>query len=395
MSMDKKTRVHITGMGVVSAAGIGKRESMDKLANGLRDPSPPTLFDSPLDKPAFEIHDIPQEYMLEGQRTLGLAYMALEEATAEAGIDSDSLKGLRVGVCMGTTVASQLNDIDFYRRFRDSGNPPLEPVERFLSGDLAECVAKRFSLDGPVMSVVNACSSSTDAVGVALSWLRSGLCDIAIAGGADELNRVPYCGFNSLGIMSPEPCAPFDRDRKGLNLGEGAGVLVLESEASARRRGIRSELYIAGFGASADAYHLTAPHPEGRGLRRAIDLALSEADIKPGDIAFVNAHGTATPDNDKVEGRTLLDIFGQEIKVASTKGYTGHTLGAAGGVEAVFSALALMEGEAPVNAGFDNPDPEIGLVPVTEKTPLNGRFVLSTSLAFGGNNAALVIGREG
>jgi 3-oxoacyl-(acyl-carrier-protein) synthase len=331
--------------------------------------------------------------MLKGQHTLGLAYCAADEAALEAGLDRDSVKGLRVGVCMGTTVASQLNDIGFYRRFRESGDPPLEPVERFLGGDLSECIAKRFELDGPLMTVVNACSSSTDAVGVALSWLGSGLCDMALAGGADELNLVPYCGFASLGIMSPEACSPFDRDRKGLNLGEGAGVLVLETRESAIRRGVDSNLYVAGFGASADAYHLTAPHPEGRGLRRAIDLALREAGLSPSEIAFINAHGTATPDNDRVEGRTLLDIFGPSVKVASTKGYTGHTLGAAGGLEAAFSALALRAGTAPPSAGFDNPDDDIGLLPLTENTPLNGRFVLSTSLAFGGNNAALVLGQ--
>jgi 3-oxoacyl-(acyl-carrier-protein) synthase len=393
--MDKKKRVLITGMGVVSAAGTGKAESLRLLASGLRNPASPTLFDSPLDKPAFEVQGLPHDYRLEGQRTLGLALLAADEAAAEAGLDSESLKGVRVGVCMGTTVASQLNDIEFYSRFRESGDPSLEPVERFLDGDLSECIAKRFSLEGPLMTVVNACSSSTDAVGVALSWLRSGLCDIAIAGGADELNRVPYSGFSSLGTMSPMVCAPFDRDRNGLNLGEGAGVLVLETGESAMRRGISSNLFVAGFGASADAYHLTAPHPEGRGLRRAVELALGEAGITPSEVAFVNAHGTATPDNDRVEGRTLLDIFGPDVKVASTKGYTGHTLGAAGGVEAVFSALALREGAAPPNAGYEIMDEDIGLLPLVENTPVKGKYVLSTSLAFGGNNAALILGKEG
>ena len=395
MPMDKNKRILITGLGVVSAAGIGKAESMRAIASGLRNPAPPTLFSSTLENPAFEVQDLPGEYRLEGRRTLGLALLAADEAAGEASLDSDSVKGLRVGVCMGTTVASQLNDIDFYRRFRETGDPPLGPVERFLSGDLSECIAGKYGLEGPLMTVVNACSSSTDAVGVALSWLRSGLCDIAIAGGADELNRVPFCGFSSLGIMSPEACAPFDRDRKGLNLGEGAGVLVLETEASALRRGVDSGLFVAGFGASADAYHLTAPHPEGKGLRRALELAIREAGISASEIAFINAHGTATPENDRVEGRTLLEIFGPRVKVASTKGYTGHTLGAAGGIEAVFSALALREGIAPASAGFENLDEEIGLLPLTENTPLRGNYVLSTSLAFGGNNAALVLGLGG
>ena len=243
------------------------------------------------------------------------------------------------------------------------------------------------------MSIVNACSSGADAIGVGMSWIRSGLCDIALVGGADELNRVPYAGFNSLGIASPEPCAPFDRHRKGLNLGEGAGLLILESAPSAKRRGIEAKIYAAGFGACADAYHLTAPHPEGRGLRQAISRAIAEANCKAGEITFINAHGTATPENDKVEGRTLLDMFGPDIKVASTKGYTGHTLGGAGGIEAVFLALALREGFAPASAGFTEMDEEIGLTPLTEKTLIDGSLGMSTSLAFGGNNAALILGR--
>lgn len=383
----------ITGMGVVSAAGKGVEETLSSLASGRRDPAPPTLIDSPLKNPAFEVLGLDEKYCIHGQRTLGLMLMAAHEAASMAGISQGSLKGARVGVCLGTTVASQLNDISFYRTYKESGDPGLEPVERFLGGDLSDCVAEHFGLHGPRMSVVNACSSGTDAIGVAMSWLRAGLCDMVFAGGADELNRVPYAGFNSLGITSPEPCAPFDKNRRGLNLGEGAGMLVLERADFAASRGAgTSGLYAAGFGASADAYHLTAPHPEGKGLRRAIARAISEAGCSPSDIGYINAHGTATPDNDKVEGQTLLDIFGPDVKVSSTKGYTGHTLGGAGGIEAVFSALALREGLAPMNAGFRELDDEIGLTPLRENASFDGGFVMSTSLAFGGNNAALVIG---
>jgi 3-oxoacyl-(acyl-carrier-protein) synthase len=188
-------------------------------------------------------------------------------------------------------------------------------------------------------------------------------------------------------------CAPFDRDRQGLNLGEGAGVLVLEKKSIALQRGRSSDLFLGGYGSLSDAYHLTAPSPDGVGLKASLRTALDEAGITPQEVAFVNAHGTGTADNDQVEGTVLAEVFGAGLKMLSTKGYTGHTLGAAGGLEAVFTAAGLREGWIPASAGFLNRDEAIPLAPVREKTPVCGRYAVSTSLAFGGNNAAIVIGR--
>ncbi len=384
--------VFITGMGVVSAAGVGVSASLASMEAGERNSGPVSLFSSPIDLPVFEVASLPPRNSPGKMRTLELLELALEEALADAGLDS--FDGIRVGVALGTTVACQLNDLGFYSTFRESHAASMDSVDGFLEGNLAEATARRLGLEGPMMVVTNACSSGTDAIGAAMSWLNAGLCDVAIAGGADEMNRIPICGFNALGVASDEPCAPFDKNRHGLNLGEGAGVMILETAESTTRRGISSSLRVCGYGSSADAYHLTAPHPEGEGLVRAIDVALGQAGIHPSDIAFINAHGTSTPDNDKVEGQTLLRLFGKEIKVLSTKGYTGHTLGAAGGIEAVFSAAGLREGWIPGSAGFQTVDEEIGLVPTTGKTEITGRYALSTSLAFGGNNAALVIGLD-
>jgi 3-oxoacyl-(acyl-carrier-protein) synthase len=244
------------------------------------------------------------------------------------------------------------------------------------------------------LTVVNACSSGTDALGVALSWLKADLCDIVIAGGADELSHIPYCGFGSLGILNPDLCAPFDQDRKGLNLGEGAGVMVIEKDAVARSRGVAADLFLAGYGSLADAYHLTAPSPDGVGLKASLRAALAEAGIGPRDVSFVNAHGTGTHDNDLVEGKVLAELFGPSVTMLSTKGFTGHTLGAAGGLEAVFTAAGLRAGWLPASAGFMTPDEAIPVAPVREKTLVSGHYAVSTSLAFGGNNAAVVIGRE-
>jgi 3-oxoacyl-(acyl-carrier-protein) synthase len=270
----------------------------------------------------------------------------------------------------------------------------MDPVDRYLKGNLAEAVGRAIGVRGPAVTVVNACSSGTDAIGVALSWLRSGVCDIALAGGADELNRVPLCGFGVLGILSDSICAPFDRDRKGLNLGEGAGVLVLESAETCRKRRGVPLLELSGYGSAADAYHLTAPRPDGTGLEAALLRAMSEAGVEPDDVCFVNAHGTATPANDRIEGAVFRKIFGSEIRFLSTKGYTGHTLGAAGGLEAAFAAAALREGWIPASAGFIRQDDEIGLSPVAKKTVISGPCAISTSLGFGGNNAAIVIRRH-
>ncbi len=366
-----KTNIAITGMGAISAAGANLTETLNTFRLGQTNKE--TVFEHRMS-------------------TLSLALCAVEEALNDAELKKD-IEDFRVGVSLGTTVASQLNDVDFYRLYRSSGKASMKPVNRFLKGNLAQSVADITKVKGPCVTVVNACSSGADAIGVALSWLRNGECDIAIAGGADELNRIPVCGFGALGIVSESLCAPFDRDRNGLNLGEGAGILVLERETCAHKRGKKPILYLAGYGSSADAYHLTAPRPDGTGLETAINRALSEANISSQDICFVNAHGTATRNNDKVEGMVLARVFGKDVKVLSTKGFTGHTLGGAGGLEAVFMGTALLEGWIPASVGFEHQDEEIPITPVREKTCIQGSFAVSTSLAFGGNNAAIVIGK--
>jgi 3-oxoacyl-(acyl-carrier-protein) synthase len=386
-----RTDILITGLGAISAAGNNIAETLDSFAHAQRNAGPVTLFPTTTNCPVFEVKQIPREYFLEGQRTLSLALIAVTQALVEARIGD--LSGYRVGVCLGTTVASQLNDLQFYTSYRQQSSVSMIAVDRYLKGNLAEFIARRVKARGPALTVVNACSSGTDAIGVALSWLKSDLCDIVIAGGADELNHIPYCGFGSLGIVNPGLCAPFDRDRKGLNLGEGAGVMVVEKKSSAEQRGITSNLFLCGYGSLSDAYHLTAPSPDGVGLKASLRTALDEAGVAPQDVSFVNAHGTGTFDNDQVEGTVLAEIFGAELKMLSTKGYTGHTLGAAGGLEAVFTAAGLRAGWIPASAGFLHRDEAIPLAPVREKTYISGRYAVSTSLAFGGNNAALVIGR--
>jgi len=384
--------VVITGMGVISAGGKNTSETLDTFAAGRRSGAHVSLFQTDLTYPVFEVNALLDDDS-DTMRTLKLAFIAVRQAIEDSGLE-DALDVFRVGVCIGTTVASQLNDIDFYKEYRNTEKAPMHSVERYLKGNLAEALAHALGLRGPACTIVNACSSGTDAIGVGLSWLRTGLCDIVICGGADELNRVPLCGFGALGVVSNSLCKPFDSERSGLNLGEGAGVIVIEKEEICRKRGKKEKLFLLGYGLAADAYHLTAPRPDGSGLEAALARAMHEAGITPSEVAFINAHGTATPDNDLVEGKVLERFFGSKLKFLSTKGYTGHTLGAAGGIEAVFTILGLREGWIPQSAGFQKHDEAIGISPVAEKTAIRGKYAISTSLAFGGNNSAIVMAKS-
>ena len=383
------TDIAITGLGAISAGGNNIQETLMSFSSGARNGGPVTLFKTELNYPVFQVQNFsPPEP--NSMRTLNLAFQAVQEAIQEAGF-INGFGNLRVGICLGTTVASQLNDTDFYRQYRSQQTAPMNSVDRYLKSNLAQALGEYLKIRPEFCTtIVNACSSGTDAIGVGLSWLRNDYCDLVIAGGADELNRVPLDGFGSLSVVSKSLCAPFDCHRSGLNLGEGAGVVILEKETVCRNRGKTPALLLKGYGLAADAYHLTAPRPDGSGLEQALEQALGEAHIQPKDIAFVNAHGTATKDNDLVEGKVLARVFGPKIKFISTKGFTGHTLGAAGGLEAVFTCLGLREGWIPASPGFLDLDPEIGIAPVNQKTQVNGNYAVSTSLAFGGNNSALI-----
>ncbi len=389
-----KPSVRVAGIGAVSAAGHDVASHLDSFRSGVRNPTNTLPFDCSIAAPTFQVTaalpTLPPQY--NNNRTLRLTMHALAEAMADADLKKFPPTS-KVGVCIGTTVASQLNSLPFHEAYRRTGQPPLQPVYDYLHANLAQAVGDLLNVSGPRMTVCNACSSGADAIGVAANWIHAGLCDIAIAGGADEINRVPIAGFASLGVMSSQPCTPFDRDRAGLNLGEGAGILLLESATRAESRRKKNTFEIAGFGAACDAHHLTAPHPQGRGLEAAISAALSQANITPTQVAFINAHGTATLDNDRVEANLIAHLFGPAASFLSTKGYTGHTLGAAGGLEAVFTILGLRENWIPASIGFENQPDDIPISPVRERTQIDGQFALSTSLAFGGNNAAVLIRR--
>lgn len=394
-------RIAITGDGLVSALGLGVAECMANLYAGVIQPIGAGRVESTLKEapPVFAVAAELAEAAPGTTRTARLALLATREALVTAGLFQQITDAApaafapavpaRVGITMGTTVGCTFNDEAFYRAFRLGQRPSSAPIETYLASDLASLVAREVGAEGPRATVANACASGTDAIGLGARWLDEGRCDLVLAGGADALTRFPYLGFATMN-SSRERCRPFDVGRQGLNLGEGAGILVLEREADARRRGARVLGLVAGYGASADAYHATAPHPEGRGLRHAIAQALVEAELEAQAIGIVNAHGTGTRENDRVEGKALFELFPHAPAVFSTKGYTGHTTGAAGAIEAIFTVRNLLDGRVPRSGGLETPDPECLIRPTEETRAVAARAALSDSLAFGGANAALV-----
>ncbi len=362
------------------------RENLESIINGCRD----NLSVSDTGQKTFSV---PLKHNSDYSRSIELLIQALNEARHDSKLD-DMPDDVRIGVVIGTTSASFLNDIRFHRRLRD-GNLDQETLKLYLSGNPAEYVKHTLKLTGPAATVTNACSSGTDAVGIGLSWLNAGMCDIVFAGGCDELHSVSNAGFYSLGVLSGGLCRPFDGSRDGLNLGEGAGILVLERGESAEQRGAEIKASISSYGGSNDTHHITQPDPEGNGLERAVRKALELAGITPDDVGFINAHGTGTIHNDQAESKTFSRVFGGNCKYFSIKGCTGHTLGAAGAIEAAVTVELLNAGIIPASVGFESCGNGVELVPVTSTVNnSNAQYALSTSLAFGGCNSALIIKNE-
>lgn len=381
----------VLGMGVVSALGPDLAQTRCALyADNPALPALPALVSTTLRLPVFELtwlHTDPQQ---PGGRSLQLLLLALRQALDHAQLTPQDLQNARVGVAIGTTVACQLNSIPFYQSLRTNDNPAPAPLQHYVNGIPAEYLRRTLGLHGPALTVSNACASGADAIGIARLWLNQNLCDIVIAGGTDEINKVPLDGFNALGVCSPDPCRPFDANRQGLNLGEAAGLLILARPDSSYTP--HTPFLVSGFGKTADAFHITQPDPAGTGLRNAILNALTDAALAPADIAFANAHGTGTQANDLAEATVFSQLFPHDFPFMSTKALTGHTLGAAGAIEAVFTCLMLEQQRAARSLRCDTPDPALPAAPLRDHLPLHdARNALSTSLAFGGSNSALVL----
>jgi 3-oxoacyl-(acyl-carrier-protein) synthase len=404
--------IHISGMGCISAAGGNLEEHRQALAGKpvACGPVPDWLFATALRFPVFSA---PRKVALEAapffdpdrleiaaaglSRTSRLALGATLQALDQADIDLTALRGKRVGICLGTTVGCAFYDEGYYRAWRQGARPPLEPVLGYLRGNISSALQAVLAVNGPNLVITNACASGTDAIGVAAHWLKAGRCDLAIAGGVDELSRIAYNGFAALQLTDSAPCRPYDESRQGLNLGEGAGILVLERKEEARRAG-RSPLgVIHAYATASDAWHPTAPHPEGRGLQQALRMALRGGGraFRSEDIGLINGHGTGTASNDVAETAALAAVFDPDYRppLVSTKGITGHTLGGAGGLEAIFTLLALRDGRTRGACRCGRPDPAFRYQPLAEEhdVELTSRIGISQSLAFGGTNSCLIL----
>jgi len=327
-------------------------------------------------------------------RTTLLGTIAAREALRNSGVDLKD--GLRTGLISATTVGGIDQSEDFYREFlKDPTKGKLRHISKHDCGDSTENIADDLGIYHFVSTISTACSSSANSMMMGARMIKHNLLDRVLVGGTDALTRYTLNGFNALKILDPGHCKPFDQNRKGLNLGEGAAFVLLESEKSIRQRKYNPICELTGYGNSNDAYHQTASSPEGKGALGAMRLAIKTSALNLNDIDYVNAHGTATYINDLSEGNALTTLFKERFpKIGSTKSFTGHTLAAAGSIEAVISILSLKHNFIAPNLNFSQTMEEVNIQPVKELIhDVNINHILSNSFGFGGNCSALIISK--
>jgi 3-oxoacyl-(acyl-carrier-protein) synthase len=387
----------ITGLGIIAAPGCGVDEVWRAIEGGVSGLKPLTLFQSPRygQIPTGEVQCELTELgaPLQGSRSDRLGWVAAREALRSSALDLSACAD-RAGVILGTSVGGSFDSERFLTTLIKQGRIRARPTRFHECVSAVTLIADEFGLFGPSFAVATACSSSALAIAAAAEMIMSGEAEVMLTGGADSLSHMTWGGFHSLLLVDAEGCRPFDANRAGTSLGEGAAVLVLEAEEFARRRGAKILARLSGWGTSCDAYHSTAPHPEGLGAIAAMQSALRRAGLEAQAIDYVNAHGTGTRDNDVAEATALKSVFNGHLPpVSSTKRFFGHALAVSGAIEAVVCVEALRRQELPPNIGFNTPDPAICLKPVTALRPAPLAHVMSNSFGFGGNNVVLIFSR--
>jgi 3-oxoacyl-(acyl-carrier-protein) synthase len=397
-----KGRVYVAGTGVISAIGNSLPETWNSFAQHRSGIGPITLFDTvhkgilPVGEVKLTNEELAEKVGVKSTltRTALLGIIAAREALKNSGLQS--LKNFRVGLISATTVGGMDKTEDFFPDFlADNRKGKLRDVVNHECGRSTERIADALGMNGYLSTINTACSSSVNSIIFGSRLIASGMLDVVVAGGTDALTKFTINGFNSLMILDKEPCRPFDAGRSGLNLGEGAGFVVLVSEEVFRANQLTAKTFVSGFANTNDAFHQTASSPEGRGSYAAMTNALAMANLSVGDIDYINLHGTGTVNNDQSEGTAVKRLFGNNIPpVSSTKSFTGHTLGACGGIEAAFSIMAIENQCVFPNLRFENRMPDIGIEPVTAfKTNLNVRNVMSNSFGFGGNCSSIIFSK--
>ncbi|MBA1149612.1 beta-ketoacyl-[acyl-carrier-protein] synthase family protein [Ectothiorhodospiraceae bacterium WFHF3C12] len=324
-----------------------------------------------------------------------LAELCLQQDDFESAVVSlrERYAPERIGVFLGTSTSGILEtELAYAHLDAFDGRLPddFHYRERHNFYSVADYVRRRLGLTGPAEVISTACSSSAKVFATAHRFIQAGFCDAALVGGVDSLCLTTLYGFNALELVSPEPCRPADANRRGLSLGEAAGLAILETPDRARE----GDVVLLGYGESSDAHHMSTPHPEGRGAAQAMSAALGRAGIEPPAVDYINLHGTATPINDRTEDIAVAGVFGTEVPCSSTKGWTGHTLGAAGITEALITALCLQDGLIPASLNTREVDPEFRSHVVTDNELAALRVVASNSFGFGGSNCCLIFGRR-
>ena len=399
-------KVVITGLGVISPIGIGTETFWQALLAGKCGAGEISSFDSS----AFKVH---RAYEVTGYqfdarawpgasphlgRASQFALTATRMAMADAGLECNAPDSSRMGISLGTT-GGEIQILEGICEHLAAGaghrEIPAACFPYFPANHIIAEVAARFGCHGPHYLFPNACAAGNYAIGYAFDLIRLGRADIMICGGVEPFSPMALTGFSRLNAVAPDLCRPFDRNRKGLMLGEGAGILILESLPGALHRNAPIYAEVAGYGISCDSYHVTSPHPTGRGKVQAMQKALAHAGLPPGDIAYINAHGTGTRLNDKVETLAIRTLFGphaDQLKVSSIKGHIGHTMGAASAIEAVACTLTVSRNQVPPTIHLETGDPDCDLNYVP-KTAITAQIdvAMNNAFAFGGNNTSLVL----
>lgn len=405
-------RVVITGMGVVSPVGVGLNTYWESLKNGQSGIVPVTKFDTS-DSPVKIGGEVPADFnpedFLDKKEIRRLdnfsiyALIAAEEAIRHAGLEDGIPDMDRFGVVVGSGVGGLLTMEEQNRRLLNRGPRGVSPlfIPMYILDIAAGHISMKWGIKGPNYAVVSACATGTTAIGDALRHIQHGDAEIIIAGGTEAcITPIAYAGFTNMRALSrrneePEKASrPFDADRDGFVMGEGAGLVILEELEHAEKRGAEIHAELIGYGATADAYHITAPAPGGEGAIRAMSRAVKDGGIEPDEVDYINAHGTSTPFNDRTETDAIKTLFGEhayELNVSSTKSMTGHLLGAAGGIEAIATVMAIMENTIPPTINYETPDPECDLN-YTPNTAIEKSVsvTMSNTFGFGGHNAVLL-----
>jgi 3-oxoacyl-(acyl-carrier-protein) synthase len=392
----------ISGMGIISAMGVGVRENTYSLLNCQTGISTLKFIDSTHKGilPVGEVKFNTQELLsISGHqsiksRTTQMALIAVEEALRSANLSKDDIKGLKIGVISSSTVGGMKETEEALKDFLD-GNNDGNFIEQHDATYTTEKIVDVFEINGFHTTINTACSSSANAIMLGSRMIEEGLLDIAIVGGSDALSKFTINGFNSLLLLDTEHCKPFDENRVGINLGEGAGYLILESKESLSKRNSKPIAKILGYANTNDAYHQSSTSPDGIGIQNAIYETLKMAGISKEEVGYVNAHGTATPNNDLTEGNALKFFFNDKLPLfSSTKSYTGHCLAAAASIETIVSIIAIHNNCVFPNLNFNNPIAHHQLEPLKEITRIeNLDYVLNISAGMGGFCSTLLIAK--